>query len=283
MKGFTLFTLSISILFAAALSAQPIWLEQRQGTSLAVEFLKPYFVDSNSSFATSVLFLSGRLSVSQTITIAADLPLAHHGYRDDFGLAGFESSTVMGNPYLGLEIRKRAFPVFAELGLRLPLGTDRDMFYDESRATELGMFTDPDRFEAFKLYDLTVMARLNYLRELHPGFLLHLRGGWSGGGSAEQDYGPGGFQTLDYSVQLRHQIEQVSIVGGVTGRYLLDGYTFHLHRFGERGRFAHQVAVAASIGFGRVRPGILFRVPIDEVLNDKIRFVLGLSLGIQLK
>ncbi|MFQ5708206.1 MAG: hypothetical protein ACE5HO_12185 [bacterium] len=278
-----LFAISKFIFFVTSLSAQTIWLEQHRGISITVEFLKPYFVDSNSSFATSVLFFTGGLSLSQTITIVGDLPLAHHGYRDDFGLERFKSSTIIGNPYLGVEIQKQAFPVFAELGFRLPLGTDRDEFFDESRATGIGMFTDPDRFEAFRLYDLTATARLKYRSKLGSDFLLHLQGGWSGGGSVDGEYGPPGFQTLDYGFQLGYQIEQVCIIGGLTGRYLLDGSTFHLQRYDRRGRTAYQVAVAASRGFGAVRPGVVFRVPVDDYLNDEIHFVLGLNLGIRLK
>ncbi len=274
-KSCIFLAISKLIFFVTSLSAQSIWLEQRPGISIAVEFLKPYFVDSNSSFATSVLFFTGRLSISRTITIVADLPFAYYGFRD-------ESSTVMGNPYLGVEIRKQASPVFVEVGFRLPLGSDRDEFYDESAATVVGMFTDPDRFEAFKLYDLSMTVRLNYRRKLGSDFLLYLRSGWSGGGSAEQDYGTPGFQTLDYSVQLGCEIKQVSILGGLSGRYLLDGQTFHMQQYGGRGRFAHQLAVAASRRFGTVRPGIVFRIPIDDFLNDEIRFVLGLNVEIQL-
>ena len=282
-RALILLAITKSIFFVTSLAAQTIWLEQHRGISIEVEFQKPYFVDSNSSFATSVLFFTGRLSLSQTITIVGDLPLAHHGYRDDFGLEGFKSSTIIGNPYLGVEIQKQAFPVFAELGFRLPLGTDRDEFSDESRATGIGMFTDPDRFEAFRLYDLTVTARLNYRRKLGSDFQLHLRGGWTGGGS-NGEYGPLPFQTLDYGFKLGYQIEQVSIIGGLTGRYLLDGGAPHLSRFdSRRGRTAHQIAVAASMGFGAVRPGVHFRVPVDDFLNDEIHFVLGLNLGIRLK
>ncbi|MFQ5640523.1 MAG: hypothetical protein ACE5IR_21285 [bacterium] len=281
----TLILLAISkfIFFVTSLSAQTNWLEHHRGISIAVEFLKPYFVDSNSSFATSVLFFTGRLSLSQTLTIVGDLPFAYHEYRDDFGLARFESSTIIGNPYLGVEIHKQAFPVFAELGFRLPLGTDRDEFYEESRATGIGMFTDPDRFEAFTLYDLALTVRLNYRHKLGSDFLVHLRGGWTGGGSVDGEYGPPGFQTLDYSFQLGYRIEHVRITGGLTGRYLLDGSTFHLQKYDRRGRTAHQIAVAASLGFGAVRPGVHFKVPVDDYLNDEIHFVLGLNLGIRLK
>jgi len=73
-------------------------------------------------------------------------------------------------------------------------------------------------------------------------------------------------------------------MAGITGRYLLGGDTPYLSRFNPRqGRMAHQLGLAFSVGLGAVRPGILFRVPIDDFLNDKIRFVLGLGLGIQFK
>ena len=176
-KTFILVVVAKLIFFATMLPGQSIPLEQCPGISMSVEFLKPYFVSSNSNFATTVLFFTGRLSLSQTIIIVGDLPLAHHGYKDVFGLEGFESSTIMGNPYLGVEIRKQTFPLFAELGFRLPLGTDRfkeDVHDPESRATGVARIADPDRFEAFALYDLTLTARLNYRHKLGSDFQLHL-------------------------------------------------------------------------------------------------------------
>lgn len=282
-RTFILLLISKLLFFTNVLSAQPIWQVQKRGTAISVEFLKSYFVDSNSSAATSVLFISGQHPLSQTLTIMVDIPFAHHGYKDDFGLNRLQSSTVIGNPHLGVKIQKPASAFFAELGLRLPLSTDRDEFYETSRATEIGYFTDPDRFEALALYGLSGTGRLNYLRELPSGFRLHLRSGLSGGVSPDQDYGPAGFSTLDYGIQLGYRIEQVSISGGVAGRYLLGGQTFHMQRFGGLGRFVQQVAVSASMSLGTVRPGIHFRLPIDNFLNDEIHFVLGLNLGIRLK
>lgn len=280
----TFLPLFVLIFFAAALPAQPLASEREQGHSISVEFLKPYFVDSNSSFTTSVLFLTGRLSLSQTIAIVADLPFAHHGYRDDFGRPELESTIVIGNPYLAIQIGRLASPLLAEIGLRLPLSSDRDEFYHPSMASSIGILIDPNRFEAFGLNDLSVVVRLNYLHEFSSDFRLLLHGGWSGGGSTDGEYGPSGFQTLDYGVQLGYLNRRVNVFGELSGRYLLDGSTPFLSGFhSSRGRTVNQVAVAANIGLGKVHPGLYFRVPIDDFLSDQIRFVLGLSMRIQLK
>lgn len=274
--------MSIVIFSVSTLSAQPTGLMPDRGTSVGVEFLKPFFVNSNSSSTTSVLFINGRYSMSQSITIVADLPFAYHGYKDNFGLDGFESSTVVGNPYLGMEIGIGNLPLFAEVGIRLPLSTDRDEFYEESRASIVGQFTDPDRFDAFELYGFSGTVRLNYFQKLASGFLLQLHSGLSGAFSPDQDYGPAGFSTLDYGFQLGYQVKQVGIIGGFSGRYLLGGHTFHMSRFGRRDRTAQQIAVAASLKLAAVHPGLYFRLPIDDFLNDEINFVLGANLGIPL-
>ncbi len=274
-----LLALSKFVFFVTSILAQPIWLAHDRGTSMAVEFLKPYFVDSNSSTTTAMLFISGRLPLSQTITIVGDIPFAHHGYKDDFGLDRLEASTVIGNPYLGVEIQKQDLPFFVELGLRLPLGADL-----ESRAANVAQITDSERFEAFIDYDLSAKARLNYHSNFASSVILHLRGGWSGGHSVAQEGGPGNYSTLDYGIRLGYQMEQVSVIGGLTGHYLLDGGTPHLSRFNSKaGRTVHQIAVAASVGFATVRPGLHFKLPVDDFWNDEIRFVLGLNLGYRFK
>jgi hypothetical protein len=109
--------------------------------------------------------------------------------------------------------------------------------------------------------------------------------------------GVGNFSTIDYGIQLGYQIEQVNLMGSLSGRYLLDGRTFHMSRFSYTSldRTTYQFAAAASVNYHSVRPGVNFSVLFDDYVNDasrpfvnnfltdEVHFVFGLNFAIRLK
>jgi len=46
---------------------------------------------------------------------------------------------------------------------------------------------------------------------------------------------------------------------------------------------AHQLGLAASIGFGKVWPGVQMRLPLDKDLKETWDFAAGIHLGIRLE
>jgi len=265
-----------------------------QETAVTVEWLKPNLEGVSSSFLSSVLFVTARLPISKTITLAADLGIAYFdGGSETFDFdreAG--SSMTTGNPYVGIEVRKRKLPISAELGLRLPLGTGLS-----SRAAFIAMAAETERFDAFTDHDILIKTRLHYRRNFRSVLMVHARAGWSGGHSVKQDGGPGNFSTFDYGIRLGYHIQQVNLTGGLSGRYLLDGSTFHMSRFSHTGiaRTTNRFTVAASIDYRLVRPGAYLsyllvdyvndrsRNIVGGLLTDEVRFVFGLSLAVKLR
>ncbi|MGH8004615.1 MAG: hypothetical protein ACRECJ_07830, partial [Limisphaerales bacterium] len=82
----------------------------------------------------------------------------------------------------------------------------------------------------------------------------------------------------DYSLQLGYEGERFGFLGGLTGRTLLT--TGGFGTFAER--TVDQLAVAASVQLGNVRPGVHFRVPLDDFLSEVVNFVIGINLGYRL-
>jgi len=261
---------SLILFLPPSLSAQSIWVNQGQGKVIAIEFLKPNFDgEDNSTFATSAIFLSGRFPISSEMIFVAELPFSHIGSKD-FD----ESESSIGNPYIGVEIRKEGKPFFTELGLRPPLAPD-----DKDGAQSVGVVTDFDRAEAFGNKVFTITGKGNYYRKAASNMVVRLRVG----PTLFLDTGNGNFVgetelLLDYNAQVGYEGAQISLLGGFTGRLVV---TQEDSDFGER--TIHQLGAAASLNLGTVRPGIHVRLPLDNDLKDTIDFVYGLNLGIHLE
>ena len=278
--------LPMAILFATlqlttSLSAQPIWLEQTSGNSIAIEVLKPNFKgDDDFTFISSALFLSGRFSLGENLIFVGEVPLAHAN-RDDFKIVDpstgetlfeldFEPETIIGNPYVGLEFRKPGSSVFIEIGGRIPVTPD-----DKFSASSIGGSADFDRLEAFASDLLAITGKINYHNKNASNLVIRLRGGptvWIPTDEGDTEL------LLDYSAQVGYEGQQVSVIGGLTGRLIV---TEDDRDFGER--TFHHLGASATLNLGAARPGVHFRMPLDEPLNDRIDFIFGLHLVLQLQ
>ncbi len=262
------FTLAIGFGgLTSSLTAQSMWLDFKQQKAIALEVLKPDFDFEGVTFATSAVFATFYLPVSDRVSLLGELPLAHYGQE---ATEFFESTsnTGLGNPYFGAELHFQDSPVFAEVGLRLPL-VDED-----NDAAFAGIFTDAvDRMEAFAVDYIPLTAYLNYRHQGAQGFAVRLRGGPSvfiaTRDNDETEYG------LNYAARIWYDGNQVRIGGGFSGRFILSGEG----DFSERSM--HQLGFNADLLVGQSRPGVYFRLPLDEDWNDVVNFIFGLKFDVQ--
>lgn len=266
--------MSLATIVPASLPAQSIWLDRQHDKTIAVEVLIPNFSEENTTTSAWATFLSLRAPLSKNLNLVGELPIAHNSFEFRFfGSRISESETAIGNPYLGLEIKGQDAPIFAEVGLRLPLAPE------ENVGVLGGLYSDVDRLEAFMPKMLPITAMLNFRQKTWGGMFLRLRGGASlliNTGAEENDFDD--TETfIGYSAQLGYESEPVSVIGGFTGRANL---TQEDANYGERS--VHQLGFAASFGLGNVRPGVHLRLPLDEDLKDTVDFVLGFHLGVRL-
>jgi hypothetical protein len=271
---------SAAMSFPISSPAQSIWLDRRHDKTITLEILKPNFDgEDNTTLATSALFLSFRSPLSKKLHFVAELPFAHSGFeainRGESGSTSVdESESTLGNPYFGLEIAGQSSPVFAEIGIRVPFAAE-----DKLGAVVTGFFTDFDRFEAFLPDLVPITGMLNYYHKEASGLAIRLRGGSSLLINHNKEKNEDATEWfLGYSAQAGYESERVSVLGGVTGRANISEGDLD---FGERS--IHQLGFNASVGLGNVRPGVHFRLPLDDDLKNSLDFVLGFNLGIQLK
>jgi len=253
------------ILAPTMVCAQSIWTEHLPGRAFTVEYLQPNFSGSSSSSGDFVLFLAGRFPAWEDTRLVIDLPVARGSRESDLHSDG-ESNTIVGNPYLGVEIRRPDSNSYAEIGFRMPI-TPGDSYL----ARNIGQMTDIDRQEAFLTDIFTASIIGNFLVDPPiENSSMRIRFGpafWLGSGNIDV--------LLDYSLQGSYTMDRVKLTTGISGRFIA---TSDIGDFGAR--TLHQFGVSGSVNLDRYQPGLFLRLPIDKELSDSIDFVLGLTLGI---
>jgi hypothetical protein len=252
-----------------ALLAQPIWLDQSEPRSIALEVLKPK--KENTEFLSSTLFLSVRLGISNNLVFVGELPFSHAGL-DNVN----SSDTQVGNPYFGLELVRGDSPLFFEFGGRLPLVGSSNL------ATILGQLTDADRMEAFSPDVTSLLAALNFQNIFPPnqiflrarvGASLWVSTGEGGAAAVFDNIGENSELFFLLSGQAGYDGRCLFLGAGLTGRIVLtnDG------NFGRRSFL--QLGANARLKLGRFRPGLHFRLPLEDDLKEVLDFVGGASLS----
>jgi hypothetical protein len=271
----------ILALVPALLPAQSIWLNQGHGGSVSLEILKPGFkIDKHEKFITSALFLSFRVPIADSSSLVLELPVANAAYEGyDIGYYWYpltvreQSETAIGNPYIGLEMEGKDKAVFGEIGIRLPLTSEKKI-----KAQSIGRLSDFDRMEAFMPNCLSGQMSANFHHRDASGIAMRLRIGpdlWISTASGE-----GGDKTeifLHYSAQAGVEGARFTLLAGVTGKWLLseENLTFAERTF-------HQLGFEAGVAVGRFRPGIHYRIPLDKDISETLKNVCGFNCSVRL-
>ena len=130
-KGFLyVFVVPMLLLFPVLapplLQSQTIWTNVGRNKSFTVEYLRPNLEgDNDLSGLSSAIFLSGQFRINRLTNLILELPIARLEQDGDV----FEiDQTMVGNPYIGLEIRTRGSSNFVELGIRPPIASESKVF-----------------------------------------------------------------------------------------------------------------------------------------------------------
>lgn len=261
--------------------AQSIWIDRGMDKAIFLEVLKPSPKGpDNLTFMTSTWFLSSRFPLTRgpmKVLMTAEIPFANGGTKTrtdpiDGLIYPGESQSTFGNPYLGVELKGENSPFSGEFGLRPPV-----VSAEQGMAWEWAELTDWDRLDAFEPYRLIVVGKVNFRHGYRSGLLAQVRVGptFFVPTKSGLDLDPELF--ADYSMQLGYEVERFGFLGGFTGRTII---TTPGGTFAER--TIDQLGLSANIGLGKVRPGLHFRVPLDEDLGGTVNFVVGINLAYEL-
>jgi hypothetical protein len=249
-------------LIVSEVQAQSYWNDDRERLVARLEFLRPFIEHTDLKALTGAGFfsLSGRIGAS--MRLEAELPLAAGGER------GGPSASLIGNPYLGLRFQKSGRTVGAQLGVRLPVHGELSSSEGEF-AVAAAAVSDPDRLEAF--FEHTVTAR--FAVEVRPATSGNFLAGVKVGASAFFPTEAGDTEVfLDYGGRIGLQSAAVRAALALTGRLFAtaDGGSLADRTF-------HHVTATVDLVGGRIRPGALLRVPLDE---SSVNAVLGVQLTV---
>lgn len=261
---------AVFLLFVAPVGAeaQSLWLPREPEPWIAVEGLKPFFDGGGLSFFSTAWFVSGRLRTGNTVVLVGEIPFAFASFDDPFFRS--ESDAAVGNIYFGAEFGSQSSPAFLELGVRAPLSPEN------TAAFPVGTFTDLDRWEAFVPNLVPVSLLGNYYSMSEHGLVLRFRGGgivW-----VPTETGPDTelLALLNAQVGFQRPDAKFGVLGGLTSRITVTTSG----SFSERSAF--QAGANGWFALGRVRPGILFLVPLDSELRDIVSLTVGLNAQILL-
>ena len=250
---------------ASNMSAQAVWTDKFSARGVTIDYLKPLLKDKSITGATSITFLTARIPVSNTLRLKPEISI---GYASIQMNGGTENTTVLGNPYLGLEVLGSDGTSTAEIGLRLPA------IYSETPLTQIAVATDFERFEAFAQETAAVTASF-VGRNKSEAVQMEVAGGVTilvPFNDKDTDiYG-------QYAGQLVFRAGMIGFITGITGRIL---FTEPDLSFGQRSY--HQVGFSMIAYFGNFRPGIMGRLALDKPLRDLINAVFGFNVAYEIR
>jgi len=238
-----------------------IWLEVSHPDVEAFEVSTP----------STAWYASGRYPLAPRFHGVAELPFAYGKINAAPNLES-DGSTVLGNPYLGIEYALTD-RIQLEGGGRLPLTTADE----QSTGDVIGFLADPLRGEAFMQDVIPISGGVAFSHSLAAGVDLRARGGvtsmlWRG----DEDIGET-LTALDYGVMAHVPRGAARFGGGLTGRWDVsadeDGFSENS---------LHQLGLNADYLFGRMRPGITLRVPLDSDYRDLVSSSVGVYLQVAL-
>jgi hypothetical protein len=232
--------------------------------------------------------LSGQYPISEQIRIVADLPIARFGTNPDEEEATEDvSSTEIGNPYLGAHGTLEGRWSIGG-GLRLPLASlPKEHFSSleevhQSSAGALALLTgsigDISRFEAFSPNTFALRGYGGYTIRFPSGLSARIRPGLSLLSPTEDTESRENLLLLDYKGEAWYENDQFRVGAGVGGRINLNADKEE--SFEERTLLFFESA--AQVQLEQFRPGVTFRLPLNDEPSDVLDYSVGINLTVTL-
>ena len=262
--------LAVFTLGSSAAHGQSLWIPRNHDTVVLLEVFRPEFDDNLAiqEEPTGALFLDVRHAFASGTAIVAEVALSR--FRGTFDTGGFfpfyRTETEFGNPYVGVEIGGDDTPVFGEVGVRLPVGSE-----NQPGTLLTGIASDVTRWDAFVDDYVTVRGCFNLREKTDAGITARLR------------FGP----VLFVPTESNLDTEAFGVFAwqiGYEGRALragsaLSGIIHFSDPSGNLGSRARtQVELHADFGSWRIRPGLELKLPLG-LDGYYVPLVLGLSVS----
>jgi hypothetical protein len=241
--------------------------------SITIEAVHPEFkfAGAKPTTLTSAWFVTVELPVWQGVSFVGQVPFAYGKLKDS--TVPTKDETI-GNPAVGLRFQREH--IILEAVMRIPL-------VESGFAGFIGSLADIDRQESF-VPDIVALVGMIKPKVGGGAFTLHPYGGLSFNVKAEQGSNlftstvyklrqNDGEMYLLYGGEAQLAVSKLQLNGAFNGRaWLTSGAGFAKSTI-------HQITAQARLAFENISPGVLVRIPLDDILLD---YTIGLNLHCEL-
>jgi hypothetical protein len=237
--------------------AQMPWTANLPARGVALDILRPKFDGVETSLGSAAFYISGRFRAGGALSLRFEVPFANLE-------ASGNSSTAVGNPYIGLEALKGRMTY--DLGFRPSLTPESEF------AGQLGIYSDIMRFVAFVPHTANVSGHLTYRSQSASGMTFEAGAGpsvWIPTDGDAVDL------ILDHFGSVGYRGSKVWTAVGLGGIAVLtsddggfDNITFY------------QLGASVGLNSGSVRPALHLILPLDDAITSDVPYVLGLGVAI---
>lgn len=240
---------------------------ERNRSNVSLSLLIPDFDrETGMEISGFVIIARSELNFKEKSYYIFEIPVGHA--TRPTGFMSNETKMAFGNPYAGLKVGKDKSPFTVEVGMRIPLVSNK-----RNLAAELGWITDIEHLDAFipdyftfkTMFNLRLEATGNLTGEisLGPKVLVY---------TGDSDC-PNETETIiDYGLRGHYQSEKFDVGVGLTGLICLTEDEF----MGED-RTINFLKFESGYNTGNTRPGIEIRLPVDETFDEVLDMILGLN------
>lgn len=241
--------------------AQDIWSFERSN-SIALEMLKPGFDrPGDLSISSAVWFLSGSYSLTERLSIKAEIPFVHVSFGDEV------SESTIGNISAKIRYSLKKHDLNFEGGIFIPTTSD------QPTATTYANLADFNRVESFDFERYGISSHATFQYNLGKHFFVGARSGFLY--QVEKDNFGNGMLFLDYNFMGGYYDDIIIIKAGLTGRMLISSEgDFEI----SKSRAVDQFGFSIAANTGRIRPGISLRIPMDTFLEQFLNNTIGFHL-----
>jgi len=246
-----------------SLSAQSIYYNHGSDNFLRAEFNRPVFESfANADFLSFDLFLNGEFRVGKKNKISFEIPFSRSSFDTGVGLA---TTSGLGNLALGFQIRDLESPNYLEFKLRLPTMDDNNfgLFtdYTERLASLIPNFIS---FEA--KYNLESAKTIGLYYRFKPGLKLLIS-------TNDSSFNDDLELFLDINLLGGYRTNFFDVNAGIASTSIITEQDIDI-----RDRVLDQLFATFTYTASSIKPGIIIRVPLDDVGFDH-DIVLGVHMS----
>jgi len=265
-----IFILLVAFVVPAAGLAQTELMRTNEGSSVTAEVLIPSFKNEfGYTFTGMTILLSGKVTISDMFSIHAEVPYVQSKmeYSSPFGSTSTSKGSI-GNTYLGLGIGPSNGVLSGDFGFRL-----NTLSEDNSSAVFSGIFGDMPNVERYLPETMAIQAGVNFQPQILNNFSLLAR--FAPSLWIEKNGDGDNMWFSHYGLGAAYQIDVVRVGAGVNGLWQMSEEGF---LFGNKDA-VHHFQAEVNARFGMIRPGVMFRVPLDKEL-DMTKSTIGLNVSV---